>query len=75
MAKVKTHLAVMRDGAHGGHIYGTLCGRESGRALNRDDADKVDCKLCLQIMAAPGHWRHRKWLDDSNKNGVLCTHE
>lgn len=65
MAKAKIHLAVMRE-RHGVVYNHTLCGRESGHTLepNRDDAEKVDCKLCRKIMADPGHWRHRKWLKD-----------
>lgn len=61
----KIHLAVCIPNKHGGHNYDTLCGRESG-ALNDKNAEdtesKVDCKLCLQIMADKKHWRHRKWL-------------
>jgi len=67
MAKI--HLAVCRPNEYGGFNYDTLCGRESGEFAERaDDINStaeealVDCKLCLQIMADPSHWRHRRWL-------------
>lgn len=60
----KIHLAVMRE--NNGVIYNdTLCGRESSHVeeANRDDAQvKIDCKICLKIMADKSHWRYRKWL-------------
>lgn len=65
---MKVHLAFSVPGfSPGSTVTGHLCGREhsANDCENNVTTDRatVTCKLCLNIIADPTNWRHRKYLE------------
>jgi len=67
MASTVIHKQVYRA-VIGGTVNTTLCGRMQIQPDGMNVGAAVTCKLCLRILADPGHWRNRS-ADD--KRGII----
>lgn len=70
---MKKHYVVSYENGYG-YTTVTLCGRahsegdcDTGNNVSETEAE-VTCKLCLNILAEPNHWRHRKYLKPSSSS-------